>query len=67
MADTDKGVWVGRQAEALYQQFKAKREVLQGKSKEQVMAQYGSAAKQPDDEVLALAQSEAYVEYNAQV
>ncbi len=58
------GVW---QAEALFQQFKAKKEVLQGKSKEQVMAKYGSAAKQPDDEVLALAQSENYVEYNAQV
>ncbi|EIE20936.1 hypothetical protein COCSUDRAFT_30554 [Coccomyxa subellipsoidea C-169] len=54
------------QAEALFQQFKAKKEVLQGKSKEQVMAKYGSAAKQPDDEVLALAQSENYVEYNAQ-
>ena len=55
------------QAEALYQQFRAKKEVLQGKSKEQVMAKYGSAAKPPDEEVLALAQSENYVEYNAQV
>ena len=55
------------QAEALYQQFRAKKQVLQGKSKEQVMAKYGSAAKPPDEEVLALAQSENYVEYNAQV
>lgn len=55
------------QAEALFQQFKAKKQVLQGKSKEQVMAKYGSAAKPPDEEVLALAQSENYVEYNAQV
>ncbi|BDA42492.1 Pre-mRNA-splicing factor SLU7 [Coccomyxa sp. Obi] len=54
------------QAEALFQQFKAKKQVLQGKSKEQVMAKYGSAAKPPDEEVLALAQSENYVEYNAQ-
>lgn len=55
-----------RQAEALFQQFKAKKEVLQGKSKEQVMDKYGSAAKAPDEEVLALAQSENYVEYNSQ-
>ena len=55
------------QAEALYNQFKTKKEVLQGKTKEQVMSKYGSAAKQPDEEVLALAQSEAYTEYNAEV
>ncbi len=55
-----------RQAEALYQQFRAKKEVLQGKTKEQVMDKYGSAAKAPDEEVLALAQSENYVEYNSQ-
>ncbi len=61
------GVCYALQAEALFQQFKAKKEVLQGKSKEQVMAKYGSAAKPPDEEVLALAQSENYVEYNAQV
>ena len=55
------------QAEALYKQFRAKKEVLQGKTKEQVMSKYGSAAKEPDGEVLALAQSEAYAEYNAEV
>lgn len=55
------------QAEALYKQFRAKKEVLQGKTKEQVMSKYGSAAKEPDEEVLALAQSEAYTEYNAEV
>ena len=55
------------QAEALYRQFKAKKEVLQGKTKEQVMSKYGTAAKAPDEEVLALAQSEAYTEYNAEV
>ncbi len=55
------------QAEALYQQFRAKKEVLQGKTKEQVMSKYGSAAKTPDEELLALAQSEAYTEYNAEV
>ncbi|CAL5219695.1 g1583 [Coccomyxa viridis] len=54
------------QAEALYKQFRAKKEVLQGKTKEQVMSKYGSAAKEPDEEVLALAQSEAYTEYNAE-
>ena len=31
------------------------------------MERYGSAAKKPDEELLALAQSENYVEYNAQV
>ena len=55
------------QAEALYRQFKAKKEVLQGKTKEQVTSKYGTAAKAPDEEVLALAQSEAYTEYNAEV
>ncbi len=55
------------QAEALYRQFRTKKEVLQGKTKEQVMSKYGSAAKDPDEEVLALAQSEAYIEYNAEV
>jgi pre-mRNA-processing factor SLU7 len=54
------------QAEALFWQFKAKKEVLQGQSKEAVMARYGNAAKTGDAEVLALAQSENYVEYNAQ-
>ena len=55
------------QAEALYQQFRAKKEQLQGKSKEQVLSKYGSAAKAPEEEVALLAPSEAYVEYNAQV
>ncbi len=55
------------QAEALYRQFKAKKEVLQGKTKEQVLSKYGTNAKAPDEEVLALAQSEAYAEYNAEV
>ena len=55
------------QAEALYKQFRAKKDVLEGKTKEQVMSKYGSAAQAPDEEVLALAQSEAYTEYNAEV
>ena len=55
------------QAEALYRQYRAKKEVLQGKTKEQVMERYGNAAEKANEEVLALAQSENYVEYNAQV
>jgi hypothetical protein len=55
------------QAEALFRQFKGKKEMLQKQTKEQIMDKYGSAARAPDEEVLALGQSEAYVEYNAQV
>ena len=54
------------QAEALFQQFKSKKEALQGKSAASVVAKYGNAAAPPSDEALLLGQSENYVEYNAQ-
>ena len=53
------------QAEALFRQFKAKKEVLVGKSKESVAATYGSAAQPADEAALLLGQTEAYVEYDA--
>ncbi|KAK9835182.1 hypothetical protein WJX81_004076 [Elliptochloris bilobata] len=53
------------QAEALFRQFKAKKEVLVGKSKESVVATYGSAAQPADEAALLLGQTEAYVEYDA--
>lgn len=53
------------QAEALFRQFKAKKEVLVGKSKESVVATYGSAARPADEAALLLGQTEAYVEYDA--
>ena len=55
------------QAEALHQQFRAKRDALEKQSKSSVMDRYGNAAKQPDsDEArLLLGQTEGYVEYNA--
>ena len=54
------------QAEALFQQFKSKKEALQGKSAASVVAKYGNAAAPASDEALLLGQSENYVEYNAQ-
>ena len=59
--------WLGRgaQAEALFQQFKAKKDVLVGKNKESVVAAYGSAAQPADEAALLLGQTEAYVEYDA--
>ena len=66
-AGPDSGSGAVAQAEALYRQYRAKKEVLQGKTKEQVMERYGNAAERAGEEVLALAQSENYVEYNAQV
>lgn len=59
------GAGCGAQAEALFQQFKAKKEVLVGKNKEDVVATYGSAAQPADDAALLLGQTEAYVEYDA--
>ena len=53
------------QAEALFRQFKAKKEVLVGKSKESVAATYGSAAAPADEAALLLGQTEDYVEYDA--
>lgn len=59
------GAGCAAQAEALFQQFKAKKEVLVGKNKESVVATYGSAAQPADDAALLLGQTEAYVEYDA--
>lgn len=55
------------QAEALHQQFKAKKDILEKQSKSSIMDTYGNAAKTPDsDEArLLLGQTEGYVEYNA--
>ena len=55
------------QAEALMQSFKAKKAALDGKSKAAVLEAYGTAAAQPsEDEARLLAQTDTYVEYNAQ-
>ena len=55
------------QAEALMRTFKAKKAALDGKSKAAVLAAYGSAAAAADDdEARQLAQTDNYVEYNAQ-
>lgn len=53
------------QAEALYQQFKAKKDKLAIKSKASVMETYGNAAEAAPDEALLLGQTERYVEYDA--
>ncbi|KAK9809714.1 hypothetical protein WJX73_009141 [Symbiochloris irregularis] len=55
------------QAEALMSSFKAKKAALDGKSKASVLQAYGSAGAQPtEDEARMLAQTDSYVEYNAQ-
>lgn len=59
------GAGSGAQAEALFRQYKAKKEVLVGKNKESVVATYGSASQPADDAALLLGQTEAYVEYDA--
>ncbi|KAK9817207.1 hypothetical protein WJX72_011073 [[Myrmecia] bisecta] len=53
------------QAEALHHQFRAKKEKLQVKNKDNIMATYGNASEKVDDEALLLGQTEAYVEYDA--
>lgn len=55
------------QAEALMRNFKAKKAAADGRSKEAVLAAYGSAAAEAgQDEARQLAQTDSYVEYNAQ-
>lgn len=54
------------QAEALARSFKAKKTAMEGRNKASVLATYGSAADQPDEEAQRLAQLDGYVEYNAQ-
>lgn len=55
------------QAEALMHSFKAKKAALDGRTKAAVLAAYGSAAAEPtDDDARMLAQTDSYVEYNAQ-
>ena len=56
------------QAEALMRSFKSKKAALDTRSKASVLAAYGSAAdaSQEGDEARALAQTDSYVEYNAQ-
>ena len=53
-------------AEALYRQFKAKKEALAGASRSAVLERYGNAASaEAAPEGLLLGQSEAYAEYDA--
>jgi len=53
-------------AEALFREFKAKREALAGASRSAVLARYGNAASaEAPHEGLLLGQSEAYAEYDA--
>ena len=54
------------QAEALMRSFKSKKAALDGRSKAAVLESYGTAAATPDEEVRQLAQTDNYVEYNAQ-
>lgn len=53
------------QAELAFQDFKSRKEAVSGKTKEEILAKYGSAAASPTDDVRALQGSEAYVEYDA--
>lgn len=53
------------QAEAAFQAFKAKKEALKSKTKENLAEKYGNAAEQQTEEVLALRGNEAYAEYDA--
>eukprot|EP00887_Chlorella_sp_A99_P007525 scaffold2.g7525.t1 len=53
------------QAETAFQEFKKRKEVLSGQTKEAILEKYGSAAAAPSDDVRALQASEAYVEYDA--
>ena len=53
-------------AEALYKQFKAKKEALAGAQKASVLQRYGNAAAaEPLDRSLLLGATEAYAEYDA--
>ncbi len=54
------------QAEALYKNFRAKKERLTSSNKKAVVERYGNAASSDTpDEALLLGQTEAYVEYDA--
>jgi len=53
------------QAEASFKAFKAKKDSLQSKTKEDVLAKYGSAAGAVPEDIKALGGTEAYVEYDA--
>lgn len=54
------------QAEALYKNFKVKKEKLTASNKKEVLERYGNAAAaEAPDESLLLGQTEAYVEYDA--
>ena len=54
------------QAEALYQNFKSKKEKLTTNNKKAVVERYGNAAAaDKPDEALLLGQTESYVEYDA--
>lgn len=52
------------QAEALYKQFKEKKEKLAVQSKQSIMDKYGDASSGKAPEGLALGQTEQYVEYD---
>jgi pre-mRNA-processing factor SLU7 len=53
------------QAEVAFQTFKARKDVLTNRSKEDVLARYGDAAERPGEELRGLGATEAYVEYDA--
>jgi pre-mRNA-processing factor SLU7 len=52
-------------AEALFKQFKAKKEALTSATRQHVLARYGDAAAGAPPEGLLLGQSEAYAEFDA--
>jgi len=52
------------QAEALYKQFKEKKEKLETQSKQHIMDKYGDASSGKAPEGLTLGQTERYVEYD---
>lgn len=53
------------QAELAFQQFKARKEQAAKQSVQSVLERYGDAAQAPPEDLRALAQTEAYVEYDA--
>lgn len=53
------------QAELAHRQFLQKKAALATRSKDTVLSKYGNAAETPDEQMLALKASEAYVEYDA--
>jgi pre-mRNA-processing factor SLU7 len=53
------------QAELSHKQFLQKKAALTSRTKTDILDKYGNAAEKPDEQVLALRATEAYVEYDA--